>query len=331
MSEILSNIKMFGNKILVKKKYKIVVCLFFITYFLIGTGIFKDYSVSWDESAARERGKLSVEYVINGNQSLFSIEGKYHGPAFEMLLFTIEKYLNLSRDSRAIYLMRHFVTFLLFYTSVWFFYLLCKRGFQSWRIGLLGSLFLIMSPRLFAHSFYNSKDVAFLAFFIISIYTLVRFLDKKTLGNAFLHALTCALLVDVRIPGVIIPFFTLISFGIDLLTTKSENGERKKIIKNLLGYVILLICFIILFWPFLWPHPFRHFIESFKLMVHYSPASRTENLYLGKYLKSTNLPWHYIPLWVIISTPIIYTIFFFVGCFASLKLLLKNPKNSALS
>ena len=48
-------------------------------------------------------------------------------------------------------------------------------------------------------------------------------------------------------------------------------------------------------------------------------------LYLGSYIKATNLPWHYIPVWIIISTPLFYNFCFFVGCFVSMKLLLKNP------
>ena len=59
-------------------------------------------------------------------------------------------------------------------------------------VGRLGSLFLILSPRIFAHSFYNSKDLAFLSFFIISIYTMVRYLEEKTLASIFSTPLPAA-------------------------------------------------------------------------------------------------------------------------------------------
>ncbi|MFB0526329.1 MAG: glycosyltransferase family 39 protein [bacterium] len=163
--------------------------------------------------------------------------------------------------------MRHLVTFLLFYTSVLFFYRLCKYRFGSWKIGLLGSLFLILSPRIFAHSFYNSKDIACLAMFIISIYTLLKYLDKKNLSTATFHVLTCALLIDIRIVGIIVPFLTFIFLIADLLVIKRIEGKR--IMVSFLIYMFLLIFSTILFWPVLWKNPFYHFISAFKEMSRY--------------------------------------------------------------
>ena len=139
--------------------------------------------------------------------------------------------------------MRHLVTFLLFYTSVFFFYRLCKYRFNSWKIGLLGSLFLILSPRIFAHSFYNPKDLPFLSMFIISIYTLVSYLNRKTLPRAAIHALICALLIDIRILGIIVPLFTVIFLFADLLIIKPIKIKNKKIIGSFLLYMALLISF----------------------------------------------------------------------------------------
>jgi hypothetical protein len=311
-------------KILIEKKYKIVVTLFFITYLFIGMISFKDYGISWDENNARKRGEYSVGYVVDGDQALVTFRRKYHGPAFEMFLYLIERSLNLTKNIRLVYLMRHLVTFLLFFTGVWFFYLLCKRRFQSWKMGLLGSLFLVLSPRIFAHSFYNSKDSAFLAFFIISIYTMLRYLDKKTLINAFFHALTCALLIDIRVGGIMVPFFTTIFLGIDLSATTIKESEGKKIIRSFFSYIILLVLFVIIFWPALWPNPLYHFKMAVSSMSQY--PWRGKVLYLGKFITSPNLPWHYIPVWIIISTPLLYSACFFIGSFAVVRSIFKNPK-----
>ena len=311
-------------RILIEENYKIVVCLFFVAYLFVGVNIFKDYGIPWDEEDVRYNGIMSLEYIFYGDQALLTHAEKYHGPAFEILLVVIRRILNLTRDPRAVYLMRHLVTFLLFYTSLLFFYLLCRRRFQSWKIGLLGSLFLILSPRIFADSFYNSKDIACLSLFIISIYTLVRYLDKKILRNASFHALTCALLIDVRIVGIIVPFFTIIFLGADLLITKIEETKSTKIVRSLLIYMILLSFFTVLFWPALWPNPLYSFIEAFKQMSHYPWPGNV--LYFGKYINSADLPWHYIPVWIIISTPVLYIVCFFTGCSIVVKLLLKDPR-----
>ncbi|MCJ7645779.1 hypothetical protein MUO65_02590 [bacterium] len=316
-------------KALIEKKYKIVVCLFFVAYLFIGISIFKHYGISWDEHISRMNGVITVKYVVERDQTLFTYRDRYYGTVFETLLVAIERVLDLTKSPRAVFFMRHLVTFLLFYTGVFFFYLLSKYRFGSWKIGLLGSLFLIMSPRIFAHSFYNSKDIPCLVMFIISIYTLIRYLDKMTMPRAAIHALACALLIDIRIVGIIVPFFTILFLIADLLIIRIKRIEFETIIASFLTYMFLLIFFTVLFWPILWTKPVYHFAKAFMEMRRF-PWSGTV-LYLGRGVKAANLPWHYIPVWIIISTPLFYSFCFFVGCFVSMKLLLRNSIQSYLS
>lgn len=306
------------SKSLIEKQSKLIICLFFILFFAIGLIIFKDYGISWDERRSRTNGLVNLKYVIKKDPLLLSYEDKYYGPVFEIFLVAIEKVFNLTENTRAVYLMRHLATFLCFYLGVIFFYHLTKNHFNSWKIGLLGSLFLILSPRIFSHSFYNSKDLPFLAIFIISIYTLTKFLDRKSLANAILHALVCAFLIDIRILGIIVPAITALFFIPHLL---------KKNFSSFLFYFFLLVVLTILFWPILWTNPLYHFLEAFRQMSSFS-WQRTV-LYLGNYLEAGNLPWYYIPVWLAISTPIIYTLFFLIGFFITAKPS-KNKKNDLI-
>jgi len=309
-------------KNLIEKKYKVIICIFFAIYLLVGISIFKDYGISWDETVSRTNGVEAVKYVLTGDQGLFRYSDKYYGTAFEMPLVLLEMILGLSENAQAVFFMRHLATFLLFYMGVLFFYLLCKRRFGSWKIGLLGSLFLILSPRIFAHSFYNSKDIACMAMFIVSMYTFVKLLDKKSLPRIVVHALACALLIDIRLVGVFVPFITL-AFLIFDNAVYTKEIKIKRTIVNILVYVFFLILFVILFWPLLWQDPIYHFKEAFIQMSHF-PGSY-EILYLGKHINSLDIPWHYIPLWILISTPLLYTGFFLVGSSISIKRLIKNP------
>jgi len=320
---------MYRVKALIEKKYKILVALFFAAYLCVGISIFKDYGISWDEHVQRINGMITVEYIVKGDQRLFTYRDRYYGTVFETLLVAIERILDLTKSSRAVFFMRHLVTFLLFYIGIFFFYLLSKYRFGSWKIGLLGSLFLTMSPRIFAHSFYNSKDIPCLVMFIISIYTLIRYLDKKSLSRAASHALACALLVDIRIVGIVVPFFTTIFLVADLLIIKTERTEYKRVGASFLTYIFLLIFFTILFWPLLWKSPFYHFISAIRLMSRYGHPYPV--LYLGDYIMGKDLPWHYIPLWIMISTPLLYIFSFFIGCSISVKPLLSNLRDSYLS
>jgi hypothetical protein len=47
-------------------------------------------------------------------------------------------------------------------------------------------------------------------------------------------------------------------------------------------------------------------------------------LYFGTFIKSTEVPWHYIPVWILITTPLIYTFFFLTGSFLAIQEMIKN-------
>ncbi len=306
---------------LIENNHKIVVFIFFIIFLSIGLTVFDDYGLSWDERSYRQNGIVSYDYIFKSDDSLLDYSEKMFGPVFELLLIFGENTLNLE-DSRDIFLMRHLFTFLVFYLGVFFFYLLCKYYFDSWKIGLLGSLFLIVSPRIFAHSFYNSRDLFALSMFIISMYILVKYIDKKTWLWAFWLALISAILINIRMVGVLIPFLTFIFVIVDLIL-KYKSKRIKTTIFSLVLYASLLVFFIILFWPWLWTNPFNNFIQAFKEMT-FNIKGEVVNLYLGSYINSRDLPWHYIPVWLVITTPILYTFSFVVGLFISIKYIFKN-------
>jgi hypothetical protein len=44
-----------------------------------------------------------------------------------------------------------------------------------------------------------------------------------------------------------------------------------------------------------------------------------ELLYLGRFIRGTDLPWHYIPVWISITTPLLYLGLFLVGTFIALR------------
>ena len=162
------------------RSHHLIVWGVFVLFFSIGIFIADDYGLPYDDPEVRSYGVQNLNYVLNSDPEIFEHRSKYHGPAFELVLALAEKILHLT-DSRQIYVMRHRLTFLLFYAGVWSFYLLCQYRFKNWKISLLGSLFLIVSPRIFAHAFYNSRDLAFLAVCIIGMYAFVQYLERKTL------------------------------------------------------------------------------------------------------------------------------------------------------
>ena len=299
-----------------------IVLLFFLILVLLGIEVYKDYGLAWDEPMQRHGGRVNWEYVTNGNRQLLQDVEKYHGPFWELLLILLEEKLHL-KDLRSIYFMRHLVMFLVFALGVFFFYLVCQERFGDWKIGLCGSSLLVLSPRIFADAFYNSKDLPFLAVFIISIYTLLKFLEQKTWERASLHAVACAILITTRIMGILVPCLTVLFIIGEMLFRPSTKAQFKKNLLLLGFYGVGLMGGTILFFPVLWEGPVHHFLQAFAEMKQY-PWPGTV-FYLGKNIAATNLPWHYIPVWMLISTPILYICGFFVGIVVLVKNFSKDP------
>lgn len=302
----------------------LITSLFFFAFFIIGLFIYDDYGLAWDELLQREVGLLNYKYAFENNQELFSAGDhlKYYGAAFELPLIFIERHFKLG-SSREIYLTRHLTTFLLFFISSIFFFFLCANSFGSWKMGLLGSTFLILSPRIFAHAFYNSKDLAFLSVFIISIFTLTQFLEKKTVFWATLHALASAISIDIRVVGIFVVFLTFLFVVLDCILIKSVRRELMKSLISLTAYILFLVPLTILFWPLLWKDPINTFMYAFELTKNFITDGNV--FYMGNFIGASKLPWHYLPVWIAISTPLIYIFYFVLGAVTSIFSLAIKP------
>lgn len=306
-----------------------IVFLFFTLFLIVGLGIYKDYGLSWDEYAQwHDNGYVNFNYIVHHDKAaLLAARDRYHGPAFELFLVGIEKLFRLN-DTREIFFMRHLLTFVTFFISSLFFYHLAKKIFKNKKIAFIGFLLYFLCPHIFAHSFYNSKDPIFLAFFTISIFLLIRFHEKPTYFNALIYALITAFTIDIRIFGIIIP---AISFSLLLIEIIDSINNKIKFTSKIFIYVFyftLLIPLIILFWPILWIDPIHHFIEALKENSAYPWNGKV--LYFGKTDIASDLPWHYVLYWIVISKPILYSVLFVSGTIVLLISFFKQPFNFIL-
>ncbi len=315
------------------RKQYLWIALFFLVYFIIGISVYKDYGVSWDEPMHRQIAMVTAKHLASiflpdyqskdftSLPALAEYSAKQYGVIFDLPMYVAEVFLGYKSTMPEIYYLRHLGTFLLFYISVVFFFLIVINRFGSWLLGLAGCLFLILSPRIFADSFYG-KDVVFLSLMIISIYFFMRYLASKTFINSILFSLASALMVDQRITGIYIPFLAVFITIIDIAKTKHPFHNFFRKIFPLFIYLGSFLIFMVVFWPYLWDDPVRNFINSFNVMNRF-PITY-DIFYRGIFIKSTQVPWHYIPFWIMITTPLIYIFFFFLGSFWIIKRIIGN-------
>ena len=300
-----------------------IILIFFI-FLITGIIIYDDYGISWDEYYHRINGFLS----LNSIRSIFSLDiiypelvhstksfsetAKIYGVIFDLPMAFIEKELFIE-DSKIYFILRHLFNFLIFFISSIFFYFLLKKRFSN-NLSLIGLLFLILSPRIFAESFYNIKDIVFLSFFIISLFFAINFLDKPSYKNIFFSSLTCSFVMATKVIGIIVPFIILVFFSLKIM----DNKKHLKInILKIIIFFTLLIIFTIIFWPYLWNDPFTNFFHALKTFSSHPWTGAI--FYLGDYVSALNLPWHYPIVWILITIPIIYLLLFLLGSILILK------------
>jgi hypothetical protein len=170
---------------------------------------------------------------------------------------------------------------------------------------------LVVCPRIYGHAFFNSKDIPFMTFMIMSAYSGLRFLKAPSVIRAFVHAFFCALAVDTRIAGVLMPGITLMMYGAQTIVL-SQNRSWKSFFA-IVCYVLFSFLLIVLMWPMLWQNPVEKFIQFFQSAAHYQHPFY--EFYMGQWLKPIDheLPWHYLPVWMMVTIPIIVLVLFFLG------------------
>tara|TARA_B100000686_G_scaffold301961_1_gene337682 strand:- start:374 stop:2014 length:1641 start_codon:yes stop_codon:yes gene_type:complete len=313
--------------LLIYLKKNIFLYLFFTTILIIGFLIFKDYGLYLDEDNSRENGLVSLSYVIeiffptltSGIEQFTNVPNIHdyyqqgNGVVFDAPMAFFELIFNIN-DSRTFYLFRHFFNFIFFFTSLIFFYKIVRKRFNSLFMGVVGVLFLFFTPRIFAESFYNTKDIFFMSLFIIALFTAINFLEKKTYKSALLFALATSLMIDTRIVGIYMPILVCFFYIIDLLRDKNFT---KRNIFSLLIFIFFSSIFIIIFWPFLWEQPIQNLIAVFQNLAKHDVD--IYNFYLGEYVKAKNVPWHYLLVWISVTTPLFYLIFFIIGFFLIIR------------
>ncbi len=309
---------------------KPLVLFFFLSVLIGGCIILPDFGMSWDEHPQREHGLVSADYVNEffdlGRPlerdwiKLRDYKSKHYGVLFQLVNYYIGDFLDL-KSQRQEYLLRHYLGFIFFWFASIFFYKIIHLRFKDWRIALLGAALLIFSPRIFGHAFFNPKDTVLLSGVILCLYTLIRFIEFKNLKYALLHALTCAVVINFRIVGVILPAFTLLFLGFEVaqrLITKEKKYTWLQLSQNSLIWIVFTFLFTVAFWPYLWICPFLNLKEAFVVMSAY-PWNGEINLY-GDWFRATQVPWYYVPAWLAATTPSLYV---FAGV-AGLLLILRR-------
>lgn len=274
---------------------------------VVGILLVGDYGMMIDDDTSRINGLVNLRYILNrvgidtDNITILSdlpelnnwVDRDY-GAFIEIVGALMELLLGLDSEWE-IYQMRHLLVYSLFSVSAVSFGSIFLNRYQSGSVYLLATILYFTSPRIFAHAFFNTKDIGCLALTTISV-ALIYAYRRKPSSRLFLWlaALTIAAATNVRLIVALIPvFFVAITF-FELFVSK--KGEPWTVI------IFSVLCFLFYFTatPYLWESPISNFLETLGNMSNFTRWPG-ETFFMGKWFRGGSTPGYFIPLWIVIT------------------------------
>lgn len=277
----------------------------FLALVLLGVVVHDDFGITWDEPDYYRYGDLVVSDVASGTrQSEEFANLRFYGPVVPVAHSWLRALVQPSPEE--VFPLAHLLNYLIFLGGAAAFYALARRMLGSRGWALAGTAALVLSPRIFSHAFVNPKDAPFMALFIVNIWLLVTYLETRRWQLIPLLALATALLVDIRAPGIVVAAMTLATLSLDAgLAEGPVRARLGQVAGPMLLYVLIAAPLVVLMWPFLWSDPPGHFAEALALMASFEGGPQV-TAYLGELVGTSALPWHYVPVWIGITTPPAY-------------------------
>ena len=269
-------------------------------FLVIGLAILDDYGITNDEGHGRRLGTTTWAFLTGNEEAFFDAPfyDRIYGPSFEWALQSADHVLGTER-SRGIYLFRHLFIHLTFLAGGLFAYFLARRLFSARLLALFAMLLFLLHPRLYAHSFFNGKDIPFLVAFVIALYLAHRAFRRDTLLAFALLGVGVGVAVNLRIMGVIlfaaIPALRALDF-----VFASGWAERKRILLATGSFALAGSLTIYTLLPFLWANPIRRAVDWWILLS--DDPYRPLQLFRGLHERSVEFP-EYIPVWFSITSP----------------------------
>ena len=292
---------------------RLATAIFFVAFFVLGLYVLDDYGISMDEALQRDHGRVALTYwfdklnwVPYGFQRLDQAMPAY-GMFFQFLAGPLELLFGVQDDMYDYFRLRHLLQFLLFFLAVASFYRLLR---YRWRVQryypLLGALVLVASPRIFAHAFFDPKDVLFLDLYLIATYTMCRYLSRRTMGALILHAIATGVVLGSRQVSILIPALT-----IALVLYEDWKPLPMRIVRQLPPYFLMAGLLGLLFNPHLYMDSGDGLLRTVTNVASYHWEGMV--FFMGKIYDPGTIPFYYLPVWIGLTIPLVYLGFILYG------------------
>lgn len=278
--------------------------LFLLMYIVFSISLSKDIGIPWDESDVYARGKFLFEYMSGKAtyaQYLQDVLGKWYNHFYSLFISLL--------NTRGTYGGYHFLNMLFAGFAYIASYSLVFSIYGRPGLAIWGPLMLLIVPRFLGDTPINPKDMPMATMFLVALWAIVVSRRVNLRRRAIFLGIIFGLAATTRILALIlIPILVL-----------SDIIHRKKV--DITGYFVI-VCFVFFIlsvtWPYLGSNFFYHFREILSASQHYAWDGLV--LYGGAEMPATKLPLSYLPVWIMITTPLFVLGFSTYAIFRAKKL-----------
>jgi dolichyl-phosphate-mannose-protein mannosyltransferase len=272
---------------------------------------FRDYGVTWDEDVHNWYGNFVLDYYLSffDNKTALHWRDLYnYGAIFDTAAAVLNRISLIG-----VYETRHLLNGLvgiLGLIGCW----KLAREVGGARAGLLATLFLMLTPNYYGQMFNNPKDIPFAVGVVWASYYMVRILPTLPHPSFQLTAklgVAIGMTMGVRIGGLLLLCYLGLFLALDaawrafaaqriavLLSTAWTSGWRVFVPALLVAYPVML-----LFWPWAQTDPIENPFRAFVFFSHQSFPFGRDELFEGRVIPTSDLPWTYLPIHIILTLP----------------------------
>jgi hypothetical protein len=289
---------------------------YFAGLVLLGLLLFRDFGVSWDEPDYYRYGELTRSFYLHGDHAFETFSNlRFYGPVIPLLQALVSHAIDPTTTGT--FSLAHLVNWLFFAAGAAALYRILLLHTRSWAWSLLGPTMLVLSPRLFSHGFVNPKDTPFLALLTINVWLLVEHLERPRRWLLPLLGVVTGLLLDIRVLGLLAVGFTMVALALE--SPGDDPRERRRaFLISAWTYLGVALVVMVALWPYLWGDPVGRFADSLSTMTSFTDGPQT-TVFMGQLLPKISQPWYYAPVWIAITTPLVYLLLAAAGLVRGLR------------
>ena len=309
----------------IRNRYPLLLFLFLYLFWTLFT--YQDFGETWDESGVYARGIVLYHHLAGDHRTDFIILHKTapdDGMVLYDHLYSMVLYLfNPSGDVDVYHWLNMAFASLLFIAAFEVLLSLYRR--PLWALG--GPLFLALTPRFLGDIPANPKDMPFAVLYFLSLCGLY-FLNKRPATPPLVKGLVLGALFGLTLCARMLGLtLFIVYFLFEFYTHLSDRKDRG--IKNIFSFsrtftpsflvTFILSSFILIFsWPFLRAEFPKHLSEILSASKNFSWLNKV--LFMGREVPAASLPWTYLPVWLLATTPLFILIFLILIWFMKDKL-----------